>query len=86
MSWERRGNALLFIPWPNDPNSSTRDITETKVEASKFVADNNEHAEWFPGVFYFRQEVGTKTERKRDLRWLVEVGLEDMFVEDQEAL
>ena len=56
------------------------------MEATELVADDEEHAERLLRVLDLGQEVGREAERERDLRRLVEVRLEDVLVEDEEAL
>ena len=71
-------NNVLPVPRHDDTNTTTCDVTETDVESTEFVSDDDEHAERLRGVLNLRQEVRCKAERKRDLSRLVEVGLEDV--------
>ena len=52
------------------------------MEPSEFVTDDNKHAKGFPRVLNLGQEIRSKTEAKCNLGWLIEVGFEDMLVED----
>jgi hypothetical protein len=52
------------------------------MESSKLVTDDNEHAKRFSWVFNFWQEIGRKTEGECNLGWLVEIGFENVLVED----
>ncbi len=56
------------------------------MKSSKFVPYNDEHTKRLLGVFHFGQEVRLKAEGEGDFSGLVEVGFENMFVEDQETL
>ena len=56
------------------------------MEATELGADNEEETEGFEGVFDLWEEVGRETEGEGNFRGLVEVGLEDSLVEDEETL
>jgi len=55
------------------------------VEASKLIADHNEHPKRLLRILDLRQEIGCQSEGKRDFSGLVEVCLQDVLVEDQET-
>lgn len=73
---------LLFIPWHDYPNAPSCNVTETNMESSEFVANNDEHAKRFPGVFNLGQEIRGKTEGECNLGWLIEISFEDVLIED----
>ena len=56
------------------------------MEATELGADNEEETEGFEGVFDLWEEIGRETEGEGNFRGLVEVGLEDSLVEDEETL
>ena len=56
------------------------------MEPSELIPDDEEHSKGFPGVLNLGQEVRRKAEGQRDLGRLVEVGLEDVLVKNEEAL
>ena len=56
------------------------------MESSKVAPNDHEHTKRLVRVFDVRQEVAIQAEGERDCGWLVEVGLEDMLVEDEERL
>jgi len=56
------------------------------MEPSEFVPYNDEHTKRLLGVFHFGQKIRLKAEGKGDFCGLIEVGLKNMFVEDQETL
>ena len=55
------------------------------MESTELVSDNQEHAERLLGVLDFREEIGIEAEGKSNFGGLVEVGLEDVLVEDEES-
>jgi hypothetical protein len=75
----------LLVAGHNNANTTTRNIPESNVESTEIIANNEEHPEWRHRVLDFRQEIGCEAERQRNLCGLVEVGLQDVLVEDQEA-
>lgn len=77
---------ILLVPRHNDTNTATSDIAEANVETSELVSNHEEHAIRLPGVFDLWKEVGSEAERECDFRWLIKVGLENVLVEDEEAL
>ena len=56
------------------------------MEATELTPDDEEHAKGLRGVLNLGQEIRCKPEGKRNFRGLVEVGLEDSLVEDEETL
>jgi hypothetical protein len=56
------------------------------MEPSKIAPNNHEHTKWLVRVFDVRQEPAIEAEGKRDFSRLVEVGLEDVLVEEEERL
>lgn len=56
------------------------------MEPSKIAPNNHEYAKRLVRVLDVRQEPTIEAEGERDFGWLVEVGLEDMLVEDEERL
>ena len=68
----------LPVPGHDNTDTTTSDVTETNVESTELVTDDEEHAEGLLRVLDFWQEVRSETEGQRDLRGLVEVGLQDM--------
>ena len=56
------------------------------MEPSKIAPDNHEHTERLVRVFNVRQEPAIQAEGERDFGRLVEVGLENVLVEDEERL
>ena len=62
----------------DDTDTATRDVPETDVEPAELIADDEEDAERLLRVLDLGQEVGCEPERERNLRRLVEVGLQDV--------
>jgi hypothetical protein len=56
------------------------------MEPSELVANDNEHAKGLPRVLDLGQEIGSQPEGQCNLGWLIEIGFEDMLIENQEAL
>ena len=56
------------------------------MESTELVSDDQEHAERLLGVLDFGEEIGIEAERESNFGGLVEVGLEDVLVEDEEGL
>ena len=48
--------------------------------------NDEEHAIWFPRILNFGQKLRCESERKCDFCGLIEVCLQDGFVEDEETL
>lgn len=56
------------------------------MESTEVIANNDEHSIWLVWVLHLREEVGCQAEGQGNLGGLVEVGLEDALVEDEEGL
>ena len=56
------------------------------MEPSKVAPNHHEHTKRLIWVLDVWQEPAIQAEGKRDFGWLVEVGLEDVLVEDEERL
>lgn len=68
------------------PYMSVSDPAQGRYSSKRTEHTNNEkHPEGLLGILNFRQEIRGQSKRQRDLRRLVEVGFENVFVEDQEA-
>jgi hypothetical protein len=77
---------LLLASRLNDSNSSSSDVSESDVESSEVGSNDEEETVRRLGVLDRREELGVKSERQGELGGLVEVGLEDVLVEDEEGL
>lgn len=55
------------------------------METTELVSNDQEHAKGLLGVLDLWQELGSESEGKSDFRGLVEVGLEDVLVENEES-
>jgi hypothetical protein len=76
----------LSSPRTDNPNPTACNVTEAHMEPSKVAPNHHEHTERFVRVFDVRQEPAIQAEGERDFGWLVEVGLEDVLVKDEERL
>jgi hypothetical protein len=67
---------VLPVPRHDNPNSTSCDISESDLESSELIANDEKHSMGLPGIFCLWQEFWRKPERQSDLRRLIEVGFE----------
>jgi hypothetical protein len=75
---QRTKKNILLVPRHDYTNTTAGNISETNMEATELISDDDEHSERLIWILDLGQKFGCQAERQCDLGWLVEVRLQNV--------